>query len=544
MTYTFDQLEQLNRTRTAIINKIYTCTDGRSYIGIVGGYVVVQYPIQEAGLTKETTLSSVNTNIGDKTEQVANSDTGSFSLISLIKRLLQGITTLNLGTLSTLKDGPQLDAFSKLRVSMDGNRFDNEFIYSKREEDIDEVLVGGATSTFNSNSKDITLAIVNTTNGTSASLYSHYDIPYTAGNSQDITLTGSLNLSGIGGGTPYVFLRSKVTGLVTEEVYDISNIAGTSGIEWAYTQIFNIDFQSLKVGRIRFNMVRNGIPINVYQILNDNKRITGYLQTPTLPIMWRIYNDATYTYTEIGYGDEENAIGFRYRVPKNALATMRCICATVKSEGSDSIFQMQGKHRSADTGIVSKTVTASITPLLSIRQRTTFRGIVNRGISIPNSFNFYGDNPCRVQVLHNCVLTGAVWIPCGNPVLAGSFDIGEWYVISFVGTTNFILIGATSNAIGISFIATGVGVGTGMAVDEHSSMEYDVSATLATAGSLISSEHFATIKNSPSNVYGILGKTLMSLGRKGTPNIISIVAQRITATSSTSFASFNWNEIR
>ena len=46
---------------------------------------------------------------------------------------------------------------------------------------------------------------------------------------------------------------------------------------------------------------------------------------------------------------------------------------------------------------------------------------------------------------------------------AGSFIIGNSYIILSIGTTDFVDIGAASNSIGITFIATGVGLGTGTA---------------------------------------------------------------------------------
>lgn len=48
-------------------------------------------------------------------------------------------------------------------------------------------------------------------------------------------------------------------------------------------------------------------------------------------------------------------------------------------------------------------------------------------------------------------------------VNAGSFNIGTTYVITSIGTTDFTLIGSTSNAIGTKFVATGIGSGTGTA---------------------------------------------------------------------------------
>ena len=51
----------------------------------------------------------------------------------------------------------------------------------------------------------------------------------------------------------------------------------------------------------------------------------------------------------------------------------------------------------------------------------------------------------------------------GYTVTAGSFVVGQTYLITSVGTTNFTAIGATSNTVGIYFVATGVGSGTGTA---------------------------------------------------------------------------------
>ena len=48
---------------------------------------------------------------------------------------------------------------------------------------------------------------------------------------------------------------------------------------------------------------------------------------------------------------------------------------------------------------------------------------------------------------------------------AGSFVNGKQYTISSIGTTNFTLIGASANIVGLKFTATGVGSGTGNAID-------------------------------------------------------------------------------
>ena len=50
-------------------------------------------------------------------------------------------------------------------------------------------------------------------------------------------------------------------------------------------------------------------------------------------------------------------------------------------------------------------------------------------------------------------------------VTAGSFVVGKQYTIRTVGTTSFTSIGAVANTVGVLFTATGVGSGTGVAID-------------------------------------------------------------------------------
>ena len=64
-------------------------------------------------------------------------------------------------------------------------------------------------------------------------------------------------------------------------------------------------------------------------------------------------------------------------------------------------------------------------------------------------------------------LSGTERIPmdqAGATVSAGSFTFGQPYRIATLGTTDFTLIGADANELGLIFTATGVGAGTGTAV--------------------------------------------------------------------------------
>jgi hypothetical protein len=51
----------------------------------------------------------------------------------------------------------------------------------------------------------------------------------------------------------------------------------------------------------------------------------------------------------------------------------------------------------------------------------------------------------------------------GYTTTAGAFVVGQEYRITSIGSTDFTLIGATANTVGLTFFATGIGVGNGTA---------------------------------------------------------------------------------
>lgn len=396
-------------------------------------------------------------------------------------------------------DDLSLDAFGRFRVSNSNNRFDVEFIYDKQDDIVDEVTSGGATAVHNANSRDVILNIINANSGTAVALYG-YDVPYTPGNSQLINITGTLNNAAIANGSASLFLRSTVSGATVETVYNQAdwNINTVPDVNWAYSQILAMDFQSLKVGRIRFGLVRNGVSVLIHQIFNDNIRNTGFWQLPSLPVYWRIYNVdvnqvPTYTYMEMGYGDTLNAIGLRYQIPINANATMRAICASVKSEDGKSIDDLPGFNRAVSRQNTPLAVSTTLIPVLSIRPAATFQGLANHALYIPTGYSILADNPLRYRILYHPTLTNAAWV----------------------------------------------------AVDAtHSGMEYDVSATAVAGGVVIDEDYFATNRNSLNVLGGALGREELHLSRDGTQDILTIAAIRTSTNNASTYAALKWKEIR
>jgi len=374
--------------------------------------------------------------------------------------------------------------------------------YDKQEEYFDEVVNGGsATVTHNANSRDLTLTVGTTTDGEFSSMCS-YPVPYTPGNSQLIDMTGVLDLANIGTGTASVFLRSKVTGSVVEEVIEQSNWdEATTGIDWQYSHIFQIDFQSLKTGSIRYTLNQDGEPVQVAQINNDNEINTGYWQLPNLPAFYKIYNDSTYTYMEIGYGNDENAVGFRYKIAKNATATMKAICCTVKSEGGGALREMGGIPKVIDNGITPVTVSTTLIPVISIRPKTTFNSLENLMLTIPKSIYLQTDESIRFVIIHDCSLTGASWV---------DVDTGQ------------------------------------------SCMEYDVTATAFTNGHEVYADYVyassaggkGSIQAGSGTGLGLLGKTVLWNRLGSETGILTIAAIRSDGTNANVLAGFRLEEIR
>ena len=102
--------------------------------------------------------------------------------------------------------------------------------------------------------------------------------------------------------------------------------------------------------------------------------------------------------------------------------------------------------------------------------------IIDPLVSGPN----YGLDPPAVDQRYLLTeATGSNSVP--TTVTADNFELQKRYTISYVGTTDFIAIGATSNNVGVVFYATGVGSGTGEATYAGPNL-YPAEAWLGSAG--------------------------------------------------------------
>lgn len=394
---------------------------------------------------------------------------------------------------STPADDLTMSEFGERRVATPGNRADVEFWLDNAPLLTDDISTGGGTATFDPVARSVTLAVNNATVGTVAGRRLHYYVPYTPGSGQEIDLTGTLNPVNHPGHAE-VFLRSSVTGVTTLQTIPQSQwLDATAGVNWNFSQIFRISFQSLRVGRIQFSLVRNGLAVKVAEINNDNVRATGYWQYANLPLYWRIVNEASNTVTEFGYGDAENGIGFRYVASTlNATATARAICGTVKSQGGVPLLNMPGFPFATPRMTAGVTVAATLVPIISIRVASLYKGLENRQLVIPTGYGVETNNPIDYTILFNPVLTTPSWQA----------------------------VNAT-----------------------YSGVEYDVAATAVSGGIAIEQDFLGAGTNARIGEDGILGKVVMALGGS-TADVLTIAATRSTAQSASVRAILRWKEVR
>ena len=137
-----------------------------------------------------------------------------------------------------------------------------------------------------------------------------------------------------------------------------------------------------------------------------------------------MYNTTDATVTEIGYGDTDNGIGFRYASALDASQTVRAICTTVKSEGGGDLLNMAGLPFGGGNGATMKTIANTLAPVFSLQLNTTFGStdIVNRGLVLPTGLSFQTDQPIYYEVLVNPSLTNASWVPSSTDSIT-NYDV-------------------------------------------------------------------------------------------------------------------------
>jgi hypothetical protein len=214
-------------------------------------------------------------------------------------------------------DGPNLDAFGRLRTAAVTNLLDIKHVYDKNPLQISEVTAGTATSVF---SQQFARVRMSTSANNDLVIRQTKTHPiYQPGKSQLIEASfGNFAIQNnvikrIGvfqstTGTPYnsvfdgIFLESNgVTSAITFNIYLSGSCTysadtsvwnnpnfNVSNFDWTDVNLMTVDYQWLGVGRVRFGMVLSGQTFYFLDYTAANNISTVYMSSPNQPIRYEI----------------------------------------------------------------------------------------------------------------------------------------------------------------------------------------------------------------------------------------------------------------
>lgn len=403
-------------------------------------------------------------------------------------------------------DGPNLDAFGRLRISgpyrlaSTANEYDQSPLFW------DFISTGAASSNHVTGAAAIRLRVGGTVGDRALRSTRRY-IRYQPGKSQQVLLTGTLGASqaGVDARLGYyddndgvffesgsagvaVVLRSSACGVISEtrvlranwnvDKMDGSGPSGSMGVlDTSKSNIYLFDMEWLGVGRVRCGLNMDGRTWHCHEFNNSNRNEGVYMRTANLPMRYEIVNTGT----------------------TGSAASMLQICSVVNSEGG-----VQDAHISFAAGNNStlRTVSNALFPVASIRVASAFptgqtaaASQVNRMTVIPLHIDLFSeDAPIYYRVVRNASLTTPVW-----------------------------------TAVNASY----------------SGVEFDVSASSASGGLVIENGYLPVGRATAGGGVSELNTTLwMSTNACGTAgDTLTLLAERVGNTNTDVGVGFNWKEL-
>lgn len=366
-------------------------------------------------------------------------------------------------------DTASTDAFSRIRISEAWSLFECQCQYNAEPLKLEAVNTNdGVAPAFSTANRMVLLRINAGAAGGSSLLQSFQYIPYQPGKSQFIAITGVMGAAtagafkryGYGDAANGIFYqqsdtgalqfnrRTSVSGVLVDNTVDQANWnidpmdgTGPSGatLNLSNSFILIIDLQFLGMGRVRIGFDIDGVVYYAHQFLNANVLAAPYMQTATLPILAEIQAAA-------GLAAQANAF-FK--------------CAQVASEAGFDVplgrsFAVEGNVTAAS---------GARTHILSLRPRTTFATLANRGMMVLDCIDILaGTNPVYWELLAGGQFTaGPTWadvdanysfmqygVPASTWDPAGTFTV----IASGYSTSSAANRGAVSKDLSINYPVT------------------------------------------------------------------------------------------
>jgi len=281
-------------------------------------------------------------------------------------------------------DSPNLDAFSRLRVSEPFALFTSAHDITSGDTQFETIKIGSGNITYNSDKSEMQFSV--TSSGDTVIRQQHGYNFYQPSKSQMFILTGIMGTPTVGvnkkigyfddrdglffqysGLTLGVVLRTSTSGSIVNTFIpqsdwniDTLNTGSTlnpSKIHYdpTKTNIYLGYFQWLGVGRVIYGLDIDGVLVPIHEILNGNNKTEVYMRTGSLPVRYELES----------VGGSDN--------------TFKQLCSSVISEGGQEDY---GYTFKISNGLTTKTI-ASRQSVLSIRLSNLFYGKTNRSVCFP-----------------------------------------------------------------------------------------------------------------------------------------------------------------
>jgi hypothetical protein len=323
------------------------------------------------------------------------------------------------------------DAFNRLRISSPTVLFDSQLQYGLNEETWYQKKSTSATITHLTSEASVQLTVP--ANNLTAIRQTREYFRYQPGKSQLVLLTfgsgesqtGVNKFIGYGDGNNGIFFKSDgdgyyfvkrsntsgviVTTNVSQVAWNIDKMDGTGPsrytLDFSKVQILIMDLEWLGVGRVRCGFVVDGQIVYAHEFLQANVGTEVYMKTANLPVRYEIQSTAA-----------------------TSSATLKQICASVMSEGGESIPAGAPRSVSNDNTLVAVTSQAANRAILTIRPRTTFQGVPNRVHIVPKATEVFSeDQDVHYHVVFGGVLTNATstiqWLPVSTAYSAVDYAV-------------------------------------------------------------------------------------------------------------------------
>lgn len=305
-----------------------------------------------------------------------------------------------------------IDAFSRLRVSSPGYRFDSQLTNQIDADLWDSKVTGDGTIAHDGTNRKATVTAGATAGANTAIFQSHYHSPYTPGRGQLVFITfampGVVPTNGEVGcgyfdGNNGVYLKRTASGLslnldsttshadasIAQASWNIDSLDGTgpSGItlDATKTNILAIQIQALYVGRVVVGFDIGGSFIPAHAFEHANIASHPYMAQASLPVRYW----AT-TSTDA------------------SAATIHAICSSVISDGGEDLTEIQG--RTFVSYGENTDVDAAAEAVLVIRPKAQLNGINQNAVVIPTELDIaVAVAGCWVEVRANATITAGTF---------------------------------------------------------------------------------------------------------------------------------------